>query len=67
MIVQEIEQELDCVVRLELKYEVREAEQIKKDQAKESQQSRTEILQKIRSDGGEVISKFIDDFDLELS
>ena len=63
----EIEQEFDSSIRLKLKYEVMEAEQIKKEQARETQQSKAEILQKIRSEGGELISKLIDDFDLELN
>ncbi len=63
----EIEQEFDVSIRLELKYEVKEAEQIKKEQVRETQQNKAAIMQKIRAEGGEVISKLIDDFDLELS
>ena len=67
MLMQDIEEMFDCAVRLKLKYEVMEAEQIKKGEARESQKSRKEMMQKIRSEGGEVIAKLIDDFDLELN
>lgn len=60
------EKVLQVSITLNCTYKVLESQKIEKNNAKETQQSKAEIMKKIRDEGGEVISKLIDDFDLEL-
>lgn len=61
-----MEDVVDYHLQLEYVCEVDQAENIEANQVRQEQQSKEEIMNKIRSEGGELISKIIDDFDLEV-